>query len=153
MVSSILGKTLRWHQGGDWILDPVHVRADRIEYEIAQGPHAGRHAVQEFIYHRVTAGIETTAWCEENGAIVHITWFLESQTTRRFAAIPAWVAEDISVIIGDNRDPEFLTKMTRLAEHGSDQPRKIVADQGFFEIVDARNCDIATVSLRPESPA
>lgn len=135
MISTILGSTLRWYQGGDWILEPVHVRADQIDYTVARGPHAGRHAVQQFVYHQVAPGIETTAWYEENGAVLHITWFLGTQTTRRFAAIPAWVAEDMTTITGDNTDPRFLAKVRDLTAQGPDRPRKIVSDQGYFQLL------------------
>jgi hypothetical protein len=44
---------------------------------------------------------EIAACC--SNAIVHITWYLETQTTHRFAALPAWLAEDMSVYRGDKQ--------------------------------------------------
>ena len=84
MLTSILGARLRWHQANGWVFDPVIVGPDIIEYTLTKAPHAGRHAIQHFYYQRVAPGIETTAWYEESGAIVHITWYLETQTTHRF---------------------------------------------------------------------
>jgi len=135
MITTILGKTLRWYQSGDWIFDPFQIRADRVEYTLAQGPHTGRHAVQHFEYQRVAPGVETTAWYEETGAVVHITWYLDTQTTRRFAALPAWLAVNFPATGGDNSDPEFLARMRELAATGSDAPRTILSDQGYFEVL------------------
>jgi hypothetical protein len=82
------------------VFDPVIVGPDIIEYTLAKDPHAGRHAIQHFYYQRVAPGVETTVWYEESGAIVHITWYLERQTTYRFIALPAWLAKDMTVLSG-----------------------------------------------------
>ncbi len=78
MLTSILGARLRWHQADGWVFDPVIVGPDIIEYTLKEGPHAGRHAIQHTYYQRVAPGIETTAWYEETGTVVHITWYLET---------------------------------------------------------------------------
>jgi hypothetical protein len=69
----------------------VAVGPDIVDYTLKEGPHAGRHAIQHFYYQRVAPGVETTVWYEESGALVHITWYLETQTVHRFAALPAWL--------------------------------------------------------------
>src|SRR3977135_3411278 len=97
MLTSVLGARLRWYQADGWVFDPVIVGPDVIEYTLKGGPHAGRHAVQQTDYQRVGPGIETTAWYEESGALLHITWYLEPQTSHRFAAIPARLAEDFTL--------------------------------------------------------
>jgi phenolic acid decarboxylase len=135
MITTILGKTIRWYQSGDWIFDPFQIRADRVEYTLAQGPHVGRHATQVFDYQVVAPGIETTAWYEETGAIVHITWYLGSQTTHRFAALPAWLGRDMTVMTGDGADPAFVAKMRELDATHADAPRRILSDQGYFEVL------------------
>lgn len=135
MLTTILGTTIRWHQSGDWVFDPFQVRADRVEYTLAQGPHIGRHATQVFDYQKVAPGVETTAWYEESGAVVHVTWYLETRTTHRFAAIPAWLAEDMTLSVGDNGDPAFLDRIRQAAAVGPDYPRRILSDQGYFEII------------------
>jgi hypothetical protein len=89
MLTSILGTRLRWHLADGWIFDPVIVGPDIIDYTLKEGPHLGRHAIQHTYYERVAAGIETTAWYEESGAVLHVTWYLQTQRTRRFAALPA----------------------------------------------------------------
>src|SRR5258708_1421901 len=108
MLTSILGARLSWYQANGWVFDPVIVGPDIIEYTLAKGQHAGRHAIQHFYYQRVAPGVETTVWYEESGAIVHIRWYLETQTTHRFAALPAWLAKDMTVYRGDNQDPDRL---------------------------------------------
>jgi phenolic acid decarboxylase len=135
MITTILGKTIRWYQSDDWIFDPFQIRGNRVEYTLAQGPHTGRHATQVFDYQRVAPGVETTAWYEETGTIVHITWYLETQTTHRFAALPAWLGQDISVSIGDNSDPAFVAKMRELDASLPDAPRRILSDQGYFQVL------------------
>jgi phenolic acid decarboxylase len=139
MLATILGKTIRWYQSGDWIFDPFQIRADRVEYTLAQGPHTGRHAVQLFDYQKVAPGVETTVWYEETGSVVHITWYLETQTTHRFAALPAWLAENMSLSAGDNSDPAFLERIRKAAAAGPDYPRRILSDQGYFEVLSAGN--------------
>jgi phenolic acid decarboxylase len=133
MLASILGKRLRWTLPSGWIFEPAIVGPDTVDYVLKAGPHAGRHAIQHFWYHRVAPGVETTAWYEESGAIVHFTWYLERQTIHRFAALPAWLAEDMTIYIGDNQNPEFLEKIRKQISTRSDWPRRIIDDQGFFE--------------------
>jgi phenolic acid decarboxylase len=135
MPNSILGARLRWHQANGWVFDPVIVGPDIIEYTLAKGPHAGRHAIQHFYYQRVAPGVETTVWYEESGALVHITWYLETQTTHRFAALPAWLAEDMTVYRGDNQDPAFIEKIRKLISQRQDWPRHILNDDGYFEVI------------------
>jgi len=102
---------------------------------LPEGPHAGRHAIQHTSYQRVAPGIETTAWYEESGSVVHITWYLEAQTTHRFAAVPAWLANDMSVYRGDNQDPAFVERIRTLRAQGPDWPRHIFSDEGYFVVL------------------
>src|ERR1700739_1712749 len=60
---------------------------------------------------RVAPGVETKAWYEESGAVVHMTLYLQTQTVHRFAALHAWLAEDMTVYRGDNQDPAFVEKI------------------------------------------
>src|SRR5438309_796528 len=106
MLTSILGARLSWYQANGWVFEPVVFGPDIVDYHLKEGPHAGRHAIQHFYYQRVAPGIETTVWYEESGALVHITWYLETQTTHRFAALPAWLG---SVQI---RSPRLFLEMS-----------------------------------------
>jgi hypothetical protein len=81
--------------------------------------------LQHFYYQRVAPGLETTVRYEESGALVHITWYLETRTTHRFAALPAWLAKDMSVYRGDNQDPAFIEKIRKLSLSEQDWPRHI----------------------------
>ncbi|MFC4945101.1 phenolic acid decarboxylase [Pseudonocardia sp. GCM10023141] len=135
MLSTILGTRLRWFEADGWVFDPVIVGADTIDYTVKEGPHAGRHAVQRIHYHRIAPGIELTSWHEEVGTIVNIVWYLESQTTHRFAALPAWATADIRVLVGDNQDPAYLERVRGLAAVGPDAPRTILDDDGYFELL------------------
>jgi hypothetical protein len=81
------------------------------KYTLAKGPHAGRHAIQ------------------------HITWYLETQTTHRFAALPAWLAKDMTVYRGDNQDPAFIEKIRKLISQQQDWPRHIMNDDGYFKVI------------------
>ena len=135
MLTSILGARLSWYQADGWVFDPVTVGPDIIEYTLAKRPHAGRHAIQHFYYQRVAPGVETTVWYEESGALVHITWYLETQTTHRFAALPAWLAEDMTVYRGDNQDPAFIEKIRKLSSEQQDWPRHILNDDGYFKVI------------------
>ena len=135
MLTSILGARLRWHFADGWIFEPAVFGPDTLEYDLKEGPHAGRHAIQHFRYQRVAPGIETTAWYEESGAIVHMTWYLQTQTVHRFAALPAWLAEDMTVLQGDNQDPAFIEKIRVLTSQGQDWPRHILDDDGYFEVI------------------
>ena len=135
MLTSILGTRLSWHFANGWVFEPYIVRSDNVEYTLTANPHAGRHAIQHFYYQRVAPGVETTVWYEESGALVHITWYLESQTTHRFAALPAWLGEDMSVYRGDNQDPAFIEKIRKLSSENQDFPRKILNDDGYFRVL------------------
>ena len=134
MLDSILGARLSWHFAGGWVFDPAIVGPDSVEYSLKEGPHAGRHAIQRFYYQRVAPGVETTAWYEESGAVVHMTWYLQTQTVHRFAALPAWLAEDMTVYRGDNQDPAFIEKIRKLISQGPDWPRHILNDDGYFKV-------------------
>jgi len=134
MLTSILGARLSWYVGG-WVFEPAVVGPDTVDYVLKEGPHAGRHAIQHFYYQRVAPGVETTVWCEESGAVVHMTWYLESQTVHRYAALPAWLAEDMTVYRGDNQDPAFLAKIRKLSSERPDWPRHLINDDGFFRIM------------------
>lgn len=135
MLQTILGSTLRWTQPNGWVFNPVRVGPDFIDYTVESGPHAGRHAVQRMHYHRIAPGIELTSWYEEVGTVVNIIWYLESQTSHRFAALPAWAGDDFSVLAGDNQDPEYLARVSQLATTKSDGPRHLLADDGYFEVL------------------
>src|SRR5260370_6826937 len=84
VLTSILGARLSWYQANGWVFDPVIVGPDIIEYTLAKGPHAGRHAIQHFYYQRVAPGFETTGWYERSGPIFHTTWILTPKTTHPF---------------------------------------------------------------------
>jgi phenolic acid decarboxylase len=135
MLTSILGQRMSWHFANGWVFEPVIFGSDNVEYTLTAGPHAGRHAIQHFYYQRVAPGVETTVWYEESGALVHITWYLESQTTHRFCAIPAWLAADMTVYRGDNQDPAFIEKIRKLGSQQQDWPRKILDDEGYFRVI------------------
>jgi phenolic acid decarboxylase len=135
MLTSILGARLSWHFANGWVFEPAIVGPDIVDYTLKEGPHAGRHAIQHFYYQRVAPGVETTVWYEESGALVHITWYLETQTTHRFAALPAWLAKDMTVYRGDNQDPAFLEKIRKLTSTEQDWPRHILNDEGYFKVI------------------
>src|SRR3979490_1087869 len=135
MLTSILGARLSWHFANCWVFEPAIVGPDIVDYTLKEGPHAGRHAIQHFYFQRVAPGVETTVWYEESGALVHITWYLETQTTHRFAALPAWLAEDMSVYKGDNQDPAFIEKIKKLISQRQDYPRHILNDEGYFRVL------------------
>jgi phenolic acid decarboxylase len=135
ILTSILGAQLSWHLASGWVFEPAIVGPDSVEYNLKEGPHAGRHAVQRFYYQRVAPGVETTVWYEESGAVVHMTWYLQTQTVHRFAALPAWLAEDMTVYRGDNQDPAFIEKISELISRGPDWPRHIMDDDGYFKVI------------------
>jgi phenolic acid decarboxylase len=135
MLTSILGAHLSWHFANGWVFEPAIVGPDSVEYSLKEGPHSGRHAVQRFYYQRVAPGVETTVWYEESGAVVHMTWYLQTQTVHRFAALPAWLAEDMTVYRGDNQDPAFIEKIRELISRGPDWPRHIMNDDGYFKVI------------------
>jgi phenolic acid decarboxylase len=135
MLKTILGTRIQWHQPDGWLFEPVTVGPDTIDYTVKEGPHAGRHAVQPTHYHRIAPGIEFTSWYEEVGTLVNVIWYLESQTTHRFAALPAWAGEDLTVLIGDNRDPAYLDRVGELARTRPDGPRLVLADDGYFNLL------------------
>jgi phenolic acid decarboxylase len=132
MLTSILGARLRLHLADGWVFDPFIVGPDIVEYTLTEGPHVGRHAVQHFDYQRIAPGIESTVWYEESGAVVHFTWYLQTCTTHRFAALPAWLAEDMGVYGGSNQDPTFLENIRTLRSQRQDWPRRILSDNGYF---------------------
>jgi phenolic acid decarboxylase len=135
MITSVLGKKLSLHLANGWVFEPAIVGSDCIEYTLKEGPHVGRHAIQRFFYQRVAPGVETTVWYEESGAIVHFTWYLESQTVHRFAALPAWLGKDMSVYAGSNQDPAFREKIQELITTNQDYPRRLLNDNGFFTVL------------------
>jgi phenolic acid decarboxylase len=136
MLTSVLGARMRWHLANGWIFDPAVFQSDTVEYTLVKGPHVGRHAIQHFHYQRVAPGVETTVWYEESGAVVHFTWYLERNTMHRWAALPAWLAADISkVYAGDNQDPDFVAKIRDLSSNRPDFPRHILNDEGYFELL------------------
>jgi hypothetical protein len=53
----------------------------------------------------------------------------------RFAALPAWLAEDMTVYKGDNQDPAFLEKIRKLISQRQDYPRHIMNDEGYFKLI------------------
>jgi phenolic acid decarboxylase len=136
MLTSILGARLRWHFADGWVFDPAIVGPDIVDYSLKEGPHAGRHAIQHFYYQRVAPRIETTSWYEESGAVVHITWYLETQTMHRFAAPPAWLSDDMTVYQGDNQDQTFIEKIRKLSSQHQDWPRRILDDDGYFQAIE-----------------
>jgi phenolic acid decarboxylase len=135
MVTSILGARLRLHLADGWVFEPFIVGSDIVEYTLKEGPHAGRHAIQHTYYQRVAPGIESTAWYEESGAVVHLTWYLEPGTVHRFAALPAWLAEDMTLYRGDNQDPAFVENIRTLRSERQDWPRRILSDEGYFLVL------------------
>jgi len=135
MVASILGARLRLHLADGWVFEPFTVKPGIAEYTLTAGPHVGRHAVQHTYYQRVAPGIESTAWYEESGALVHLTWYLETGTVHRFAALPGWLAEDMTLYRGDNQDPAFLENIRMLRSQRQDWPRRILSDDGYFLVL------------------
>ena len=135
MVTSILGARLRLHLADGWVFEPFMVEPGIAEYTLIEGPHAGRHAIQHTHYQRVAPGIESTAWYEESGALVHLTWYLETGTVHRFAALPAWLAEDMTLYRGDNQDPAFLENIRTLRSQRQDWPRRILSDDGYYLVL------------------
>ncbi len=135
MINSIIGKRMSWHFPNGWVFEPAIVKPDTVDYTLKEGPHAGRHAIQHFWYQQVAPGVETTVWYEESGAVVHLTWYLERGTVHRFAALPSWLAEDMTIYKGDNQDPAFIAKIRQQIATRPDFPRHIIDDQGFFEIL------------------
>jgi hypothetical protein len=64
-----------------------------------------------------------------------MTWYLETQTMHRFAALPAWVAEDMTVYRGDNQDPAFVEKIRKFISQRQDWHRPILNDDGYFKVI------------------
>jgi hypothetical protein len=52
-----------------------------------------------------------------------------------FAALPAWLAEDMTVYRGDNQDPAFIEKIRKLSSQRQDWPRHILNDEGYSPLV------------------
>ncbi|NKY41858.1 phenolic acid decarboxylase [Nocardia cerradoensis] len=149
MIHSMMGRTIRWFEADwydptaeiytpqVWRFEPVKFGAHTIEYTLQEGPHAGRHAIQRVHYLNIAPGIESTVWTEESGAVVHITWFLEAQTSFRYASVPQWMARDVpGVYAGSNQDPEFVRKIKELAEAGPQFPHRTGSDWGHWEVLD-----------------
>jgi hypothetical protein len=61
--------------------------------------------------------------------------YLESQTVHRYAALPAWLAKDMTVYRGDNQDPAFLAKIRKLSTERPDWPRHLINDDGLFRVM------------------
>ncbi len=59
----------------------------------------------------------------------------EVQTSHRFAALPAWLAKNMTVYRGDNQDPAFIEKIRKLSSQGPDWPRQILSDDGYFVVL------------------
>jgi phenolic acid decarboxylase len=133
-LTSVLGQSMTWYFPNGWVFEPATFGPDTVDYTLKAGPHAGRHAIQRFYYQRVAPGVESTVWYEESGAVVHMTWYLETQTVHRFAALPAWLAADMTVYIGDNQDPAFIEKIKKLGSEQQDWPRRILNDDGYFTV-------------------
>ena len=117
-----------------WVVAPAWT-LDHARHTLAAGPHTGRHAVHRTYFHRVAPGIETTSWYEETGTLVHIIWYLESQTSHRIAALPHWAQENMRALAGDNQDPEYLARIEHLIRTEPDAPRWILVDDGYFELL------------------
>ncbi len=64
-----------------------------------------------------------------------MTWYLQTQTVHRFAALPAWLAEDMTVYRGDNQALAFIEKIKELISQGPDWPRRILNDDGYFKVI------------------
>jgi phenolic acid decarboxylase len=134
MLTSILGARLSWHLANGWVLEPAIVGSDIVDYHLKEGPQAGRHAIQHFYYQRVAPGVETTSGTRKwRGR--HMTWYLETQTMHRFAALPAWLAEDMTVYRGDNQDPAFVEKIRKFISQRQDWHRPILNDDGYFKVI------------------
>jgi len=137
LLNSIVGKNVRLLMSNGWVFQPWFTGPDFIEYTVVQGPHAGRHAIQKPTYARPAPNLETLAWYEETGTVVHLTWHLDSLTVDRFAAVPRWLADsDMAVSAGDNQSEEFRERMRQLALTGPDMPRHIYSDRGYFELLE-----------------
>ena len=50
-------------------------------------------------------------------------------------ALPAWLAEDMTVYRGDNQDPAFIEKIRKLISQRQDWPRHILNDDGYFKVI------------------
>jgi hypothetical protein len=47
----------------------------------------------------------------------------------------AWLAEDMTLYRGDNQDPAFIEKIRRLSSQHPDWPRRILDDDGYFNVI------------------
>jgi hypothetical protein len=56
----------------------------------------------------------------------------DTYTTHRFAAIPNWLAEDMTAYAGSNQDAAFAAKIQTLRSERPDWPRRILCDDGYF---------------------
>jgi hypothetical protein len=61
-------------------------------------------------------------------------WVFEPAIVR-FAALPAWLAKDMTVYLGDNQDAAFTEKIRELISRGPDWPRRILNDDGYFRVI------------------
>ena len=86
------------------------------------------------VWHTITAEY-TAIKPEQRKGEVHITWYLRTQTSHRFAALPAWLAKDMTVYRGDNQDLAFVEKIRKLSSQGPDWPRHILSDEGYFVVL------------------
>jgi len=83
-----LGARLSWHFANGWIFEPAIVGPDIVDYTLKV------RATRGTACHPVTSTISGSSGSrdhgrhEESGALVHITWYLETQTVHRFAALP-----------------------------------------------------------------
>ncbi|WP_328392914.1 phenolic acid decarboxylase [Nocardia sp. NBC_00416] len=137
MLNSIVGTHLRLFLPNGWVFEPWFTGPDFIEYQLVGGPHTGRHAIQYPTFRQLAPGVEFLGWYEETGTVVTLTWFLESQTVKRFAAVPKWLHDgDMAVSAGKNWDLDFLGKMQEFAAAGPDMPRHIYSDRGYFEVLE-----------------
>ena len=50
-------------------------------------------------------------------------------------ALPAWLAEDMTVYRGDNQDPAFVRNIRSLSSQHQDWPRRILSDEGYFVVL------------------
>jgi hypothetical protein len=50
-------------------------------------------------------------------------------------ALPAWLAEDMTVYPGDNHDPAFAEKIRQLRSQRQDWPRHILSGEGYYVVL------------------
>jgi phenolic acid decarboxylase len=96
LLTSILGARLSRHFANGWVFEPAIVGPDIVDYTVKEGSHAGRDAIQHFYFQRVAPGVETTVVRGKWRARPYSLVFRDT-TVHRFAALPAWLAEDMTV--------------------------------------------------------